>query len=822
MALLYVDRRAVVGGFTPGIHEAAAGSQLVDGSPAGSRMRAGLGGRLPAELGSFVGRRHELAGVTRLLGQSRLVTLTGLGGVGKTRLGLQAAGQLRRGFADRVWFIDLAALRDPVLLNQETEDPELLAHLMAVDLGLREDSTGSPLELLTDYLAPCSALLLLDNCEHVLPACAVLAEALLRSCSGLRILATSREPLKLAGETIFVVPPLPVPVSDRSPALAELVRSEAVALFVARGETALPAFRLTVENRAAVAGICRELDGVPFALELAASRLPVLAPQQILDRLADRFALLSRGPRSAPDRQHTLRACVDWSYDLCSKPERLLWERLSVFVGGCDLDAIEGVCVDEQLPAGELLEVLAGLVDKSILVREDDGEGVRYRMLATLREYAREALIESGELDAVRRRHRDWYRQLVEQARAGWISERQRYWLARMRREHSNVRAAIEYCLTAPGEAEAALDIVVGLPLPYWYGRDVFAEGRGWLNLALGQAPAPTAVRARGLMRFSELVLAQGDVETGTRLLEQGERLAVELDDATALAHAAHTRGLAAMYAGQPRATVQILEQARRMVSAASDADHQLRPQLLLGLGAAAGVAGDHERAVACAREVLAITEPTGEAVWRSHAVWILGFVAWRRGNLGEAIGYGRRCLQLNREMGSEDRFGTALGLELLAWITADRHQYRRAATLLGATDALLVEVGTSLSSLHHLIGFHDGCEQQTRAALGDAAFQDPFAHGRSLTDEDALAYALEESRPAPASRAPGVAKLLTRRERDVAEHVGRGLSNKEVAARLVISQRTAEGHVQKILTKFGFTSRAQIAAWIVAEQSAV
>jgi predicted ATPase/DNA-binding CsgD family transcriptional regulator len=767
------------------------------------------------ELSSFIGRRRELAEVKRLLGESRLVTLTGVGGVGKTRLAQRVADQGRRAFADGVWFVDLTAVRDPALLVQHVEDPQMLAHLVALDLGLRQQSTQPPLELLTDYIAARSVLLVLDNCEHLIPACAVLADGLLVSCPGLRILATSREPLGIAGEALFAVPPLAVPghgpVPGRGPGGSELLGYESVALFVARSQTALPGFRLGQDNQAAVTGICRRLDGLPLAIELAASWLPVLAPRQILDRLDDRFRLLSRGTRSAPQRQQTLRACMDWSFELCSKPERLLWARASVFVGGCELDAIEGVCTDDRLPEAELLDVLAGLVEKSVLIRDDDGRVTRYRMLETLKDYGRERLMDSGEDSELRRRHRDWYQHLVEQATAEWVSDRQVHWYSLLGRAHSDLRAAVEFCLTEPGEAEAALRITVSLPAMYWRGRGLFGDGRRWLDRGLAHATSPTGLRARALILASELAFIQGDTETGTRLIEQGAQLAEQLHDSASLATAAYTRGLSAMYSNELPSAVQMLERGLELMSSSPDREPGLRPQLLSTLGRAAGLAGDHDRAIACAREVLALTEPVGEFFWRSHAMRLCANVAWREGKLQEASQYARKCLQLSQEI--DDRFSIALGLEEMAWISADQRRHQRAATLLGSANMLFTDLAAPITSYQHMVGFHRRCEQDTRAALGDATFHDAFTHGRNLTYEAALAFAREE--PTPPTSTPSVATPLTPRERQVAGLISEGLSNKEIAARLVISQRTAETHVENILTKLGFTSRTQVAAWV-------
>ncbi len=774
-------------------------------------------GNLPADLTSFVGRRQELGEVRRLLAESRLVTLTGGGGTGKTRLSLRVGADLQRTFADGVWFVDLTELHDSGLAARDPQDPDALAFLVAAGLGLRERGGGSPLGMLVERLAGRQMLLILDNCEHLITASASLADTLLRGCPRLRVLATSREPLATTGETLFEVPPLPVLDPSRRPSLAELRRCEAVALFLARAEAVVPGFELGEDNHLAVAELCHRLDGLPLAIELAAARVRVLAPQQILDRLTGRFALLSRGSRIAPQRQQTLRACVDWSYDLCTKPERMLWARLSVFVGGFELDAVEGVCAGEDLPHVDVLDLAAGLVDKSILVRDDIGGGrsgtARYRILETIRDYGQERLLEAGEDAVLRRRHLDWYERLAVRARAEEVNDQHGYWLARLVREQPNLRAAVEFCLTGTGETEAALRIAVSLPRYYWSSHGVFGESRHWLERALACATAPTALRARALLVNSQLAFWQGDTVAGARLLDEGEELARRLDAAAARAYAAFLRGLGALFANDLPVAVETLDRAAAMLSGAPDLDLDLYLSVLLTFALAAELAGDHERANSCLQEIMAIVGPGGGRLHRAAVLTWGGLISWRQGDLRQAAAQTRKCLQVNQAWESRNPYGIVLCLETLAWITADERRYRRAATLLGAADALWTDLGATISSYRHLVGFHDACERQLRDAMGDPAFADAFRHGQVLTYEDALAYALDQPQQHPPAPAEDSWTPLTRRERQVADLLAQGLSNKDIARALVISQRTAEAHVEHILTKLGFTSRAQVAA---------
>src|SRR5215468_1044306 len=359
-------------------------------------------GNLPAEVTSFVGRRGELAEVKRLLADSRVVTLTGIGGVGKTRLALRAAAGLRRAFRDGVWLVQLDQLRDQALVTQA----------IAAALGLQDRAGYAPAATLADYLAGRQLLLVLDNCEHMLDEVTKLADLLLRAAPGLRVLATSRESLNMTGETVLAVPPLAAPEAGRRLTVAELARFPAVGLFAERAAQVVAGFALTEANLAAVAGICRQLEGLPLAIELAAAWLPVLSPEEIDARLGDRLGLLTRGGRTQPARQQTLRASIEWSYELCSQAERLLWAGLSVFAGGFELDAAEGICADHRLAGDEVLDLLAALAGKSILIAAHREGVARYRMPEPLREYGQERLQSASEYTALRQRHRDWHEQL--------------------------------------------------------------------------------------------------------------------------------------------------------------------------------------------------------------------------------------------------------------------------------------------------------------------------------------------------------------------------------------------------------------------------
>ncbi|HEY6796521.1 MAG TPA: LuxR C-terminal-related transcriptional regulator [Kineosporiaceae bacterium] len=766
---------------------------------------------------SFVGRQHELDQVRRLLGTHRLVTLTGIGGTGKTRVALRAAAQSRRAFPDGVWFVDLTQWRDQTSAGSVAPDVDMLAFAVANALALRGQGSLASVEALAEHLAGWRALLVLDNCEHLLPASGRLAAALLEACPELRVLATSREPL-LAGEeeTVFSVPPLrlpPLPVDE--PASAELPPSEAVALFLDRGRAVVPGLTLTSENQLAVVEICHRLDGLPLAIELAAAWLVALGPQQIRDRLSDTLSLLRRASRLTPSRQQTLRACVDWSFQLCSKPERLLWARASVFVGGFQVDAVGAVCADEDLPSDEVGQVLADLADKSILSRDDRGDQVRYRMLETLRDYGREQLEQFPEPDAWHRRHRNFYQDLVVRARADWISSRQVAWMTRLTLEHPNLRAAVEYCLADPQEAARATALVVALPDYYWWALGLFEEGRRWLEQALSLTREPTPGTARALLMAGHWAMAQGDVEAGLALFTEGEELATRLDDAGTLALAAFVQGVGLMFADQLELSTQTFRGALATLTRGGDPDEDLRLNTLHCLAISAAALGDHDLAASCHREMLERTEPAGEVFYRfAAALWGAGLAAYLRGDLTASADHLTQALGFNRSAGLDDRYSPAMCLEVLSWVAVEQGRYTRGATLLAAASEVWQDLGSPITGLRHLVRYHQAAERRARQELRDIEYEQAVAAGQGLSCDEAIAFALEE----PQSPHPTDLERvdpLTPRERQVADLIARGLPNRQIAIELQVSVRTAEGHVARLLTKLGLDNRTQLGSWV-------
>ena len=778
------------------------GSGQGDGSDGSMTLAAGgRGGNLPIALTSFVGRRRQVIEARRLLSTARLVTLTGIGGVGKTRLALKVAEDSRRAFPDGVRVVELA----------EVHDPESLKDAVAIAVGLRVRAARPPLDVLVEYLATRRLLLVMDNCEHLVESVAVLCDALLRRCPDLRILATSREPLGIGGEAILLVPPLTVPDSLRATSLEGLPQYEAVTLFVERATSAVPEFRLTEENQGDVIGICRQLDGLPLPIELAAARLRAMSAAQILHRLTDRYRLLNRGSRTAPTRQQSLRACIDWSHELCSEQEQKLWRRLSVFAGSFELDAAEDICADD-FTGGELLDGVTSLVDKSILIRDEPGTVVRYRLLETIREYAQEKLRESGEHPALLQRHRDWYERLAVRAADEWISSDQVAWIARLEREQSNLRDALTFSITGNAPGVTGLRMATAL-YPFWLSRGRLSEGRRWLERALaGTCEAEAEERTKALYAYSALAAMQGDVQGGMARVKEGRGLDLDTRDAVSDAFLTHVEGLLATAAGDFGRAVDCLEASLEVFRSEG-----MRLQIvedLVGLGLATALLGDVTRAAAWHAEVLAITEPCGEAVFRTYSLWATGMAELQRGDPAHAVSLFEEGLRLTRSV--DDPLSAAWFLDVLAWVGAAAQEFDRAATLRGAAMSMWQIVDGPTVRFPSLLVHRDECRLQIVGAIGERGYEAALRRGRALTFAGAVSFALREKNGETEPEPVVTATNLTRREQQVAELVAQGLTNKAIAEQLVISPRTAQGHVEHVLAKLGFTSRAQIAAWSV------
>jgi predicted ATPase/DNA-binding CsgD family transcriptional regulator len=754
---------------------------------------------VPTELSSFVGRRAELAEVKRLLGQARLVTLAGPGGVGKTRLALRAAAAVQRAFPDGVWLVELARLSDPAAVVAE----------VGTALGLRDQGVRSP-ALLARFIAGKHMLLVLDNCEHMLGACAELVAALLRACPRLRVLTTSRQPLGLAGEEDCRVPPLSLPTASGPLEPGEALHWEAVRLFADRAGSRFQDFAITPGNASAVVQLCQRLDGIPLAIELAAARAPVLNAGQILARLDDRFALLNSGNRGGDTRHHTLRAALDWTHDLLTDDERLLWYRLSVFPAGFQLDAAEAVCSDHLLSREAILGLIASLVEKSVVSPEHREAQVRYRLLETVCEYGKQKLTATGDEPAMRRRHRDYYAHMAAAAEREYAHPRQLQEFDRLSAEHANLQAALQFCLSSPGEAEAGVDMAAQLWL-YWEGRFRISEGREWLSALLAIQTPPSPARAKGLWVAGYLALLQSDVKAAVPLLDESRRLARQSGDYAALAYATQFLGFAALYQGDMARSMMLVEEGLRLHRTVGNGPGAAGA--LLHLGMTRSFQGDLENAGRLFEESLAISEQEGDRWICSYTYFGLGIVCWLQADNARASSREKQSLRLKRDM--DDRSGIALCLEALSWITATDHQPERAATLLGAAQSIWDALLTSTYDPWKT--YHNACDTQARNDLGAEAFSTAFRKGRAMSIAQGLSYALEEPEPPRSHQltARRQSDGLTEREHEVAALVAQGLSNKQIAACLVVSQRTAESHVRHILNKLGFDTRAQIVTWM-------
>ncbi|MGY2873644.1 putative ATPase/DNA-binding CsgD family transcriptional regulator [Marmoricola sp. URHA0025 HA25] len=782
----------------------------------GPKPTASGRGALPAEMTSFVGRRREMAETRQLLAGSRLLTLTGPGGVGKTRLALRMAAEVRRTFPDGVWFVELAALHDP----------QLLPHTVANALELRQVS-ANPAADLASYLEEQRTLVVLDNCEHLTDACAVLVSKLLAAAPGLRILATSRHVLGVEGEQILSVPPLSVPEADRDVLAGDATHYESVTLFVDRAAAVAPGFSIDDSNRATVVELCRTLDGIPLAIELAAVWLRILSPAQILERLEDRFRLLSGGRPAMPARQRALDATVGWSHDLCSPSEQVMWARLSVFTGGFDLDGAEAVCSGDGIDRDDVLGLVAGLVNKSIVVRHQatDHTTAWYQVLESIRQYGAERLVELDQVHASRLRHRDHYRALASQFAADGFGPRQADWFTRLRREAGNLRTAIEFCLAEDGEAAAALEIAAPL-WNFWFA-GFLREGYRHLVRALDLATEQTVVRAYGLWAASYLAMFATDFQRNATMLAECAEIAAGLDDDLLRARIQECRGHATLYQGDIPGAIDLLEQARSQFQAIGDPLGEFDTLILLS---ACTFFLDDPRVEEFSRQALELAEQHGAQSSTAYAHWSVGLAQWRAGEFDHATSSLRTSIRLFQPM--HDLTGISFGVQALSWCAAFAEPGERAARLLGAAQAVWRTSGAKVDETNAYSVFDTRSEDALREAIGSGefdseAFQRAIAEGSAYSFEQAVALALGEEdersddAAAPANRPsaenPGG---LTRREWEIAHLLSEGLSNKEIANRLVISQRTAETHVERILTKLGFTSRLQVVSWVAEQQA--
>jgi len=797
---------------------------------------------LPAQVSSFIGREAELAAARALVAGSRLVTLTGTGGAGKTRLGLRVAAGLADGAGDGVWFADLAPLRDP----------DLVAVTVADVLGVRRESARPLLDTLVEAVGGRSLLVLLDNCEHVIGACAKLADALLRGCPNLALLATSREPLGIGGERVYRVPSMGVPADGDD---AGAIRaSEAVRLLADRAAAQGVPLGGDEETAEVAGRICRRLDGIPLALELAAARLRVMPAVELEARLDARFALLTGGSPAGLPRQQTLRAMVEWSWELLNPGERAVLARLSVFAGGFGLAAAEAVAADQEVSRRDVAVLLGALVDKSLVQFGDTGAGPgRYRLLETIRVYATGRLDAEGPAatEAARTAHRGYYLALAEAAAPHMVAAGQAEWLDRLDAELGNLRAAIAFSLTQP-DPEPGLRLAASLRV-YWRTRGHAAEGADVLR-ALLDAPvarAATLPRARALATAANLLQQTGGYATAGDYCEEALAIARAAGDDYLVAELLYERAWALVRQGQPGAALPLIEQGLGLADRLGEV--HLTARLLSARGSATNVEGDPAGAARDNAEALRLFRQAGDQLqagtmlcnlsdyelWtgdldaaRGHlaesldiarslnarhsaviGTFNLGLAEYLGGSPGAAEALFAESLDLARRMGMKRHTAYALiGLALAGHGGADPGS---SARLHGAADQALAALGHTLQPLEARLAGLD--RERLRAAMGDGAFEAEYAAGRILDLAQVLGVLGRTDAAAgqvSAAVSGEAVSVLTPRELDVLKLVAQGLSNADIARRLVLSEHTVHRHLANILRKLDLSSRAAAAAW--------
>jgi non-specific serine/threonine protein kinase len=659
----------------------AQGAPVAVQAPGGAEAVARVPHNLPLSLTSFVGRQGEMEEVARLLGTARLVTLLGSGGCGKTRLAIQIARNTLEKYPDGVWLVELASL----------SDPSLAAASVALALGLREESGRPIVETIAEHLASRSALLVLDNCEHITPTCAALAHTLLAAAPALRILATSRQALGVAGETLWRIPSLSVPDPASTPQPRQVVnRYESVRLFLDRAGAVQPTFTLTDQNAWTVAQICGRLDGIPLAIELAAARVKVLPVAQILSRLEDRFRLLTSGGSAALQRQQTLRAAVDWSYELLEPKEQQLFQRISVFAGGLFLEAAESVCSGDGIGEEEILDLLEHLVDKSLLTPEEGSEGTaRYRLLETLRAYGKERLHHASGWEVYVGRHAEFYRALAERAAPELVGAEQASWLNRLQEEHDNLRQAIE---TAHEKEESPSALSMSASLwRFWWTRGLWQEGNRRISRALeltGDRRDPTRVSA--LHGSAVLARCLGDYATAHDRIEACISIARETGDREGLAWSLKELGNVAYVKGDHDAAKTAYEES--LIHCRAIDDRHGIAGVLHNLGSVALGQEDYARARQLYEESLMLERELGDRTGEAITLNGLGTSARFQGDDAAALSYHEQGLSLQRELG--ERSGIAYSLGELGLLAANAHDFRRGRTYLVESLVILREMG--------------------------------------------------------------------------------------------------------------------------------
>jgi predicted ATPase/class 3 adenylate cyclase/DNA-binding CsgD family transcriptional regulator len=892
------------------------------------RTSDNLPNNLPIQLTSFIGREKELADVKRLLQNTRMLTLIGPGGTGKTRLSIGAASEMLDQYPDGVWFVELAPILDPLLVPRT----------VAIAIGLRDEPQRPVIEMLCDYLARKKILLILDNCEHLVDACARMADQILHAAPNMRILASSREALGIGGEVTYRVPSLGLPNISHLPPVESLTQYESVKLFIDRAAAAVPSFTVTNHNASSLAQICHRLDGIPLAIELAAAKIRVLSLDQIAKRLDDRFRLLISGSRTALERHQTLRAAIDWSYNLLSPAEQALFNRLSIFVDGWTLEAAEAVCSDEEIKNDDILDLLEQLINKSLVIKEETENVSRYHMLETIRQYANEKLVEVEESNALQDKHLKYFLDLAETAEPHLIRPEQLEWLAQLDADYENLRLAFESALNQE-TAESSLNFCKALGW-FWKVRCRWLEGRNRVKRALAkpsqnESKNEKAARVRALVTHADLEWQLGNFEQILSPAQESLELALEISDKRDIAIARFYVGIA-LRTQDPDQALSLMEQSfaefqefnqifwlalsfpylsllrnetMRNVELAREAGERLVLADVLSFCAVslftinridearehveeseklykqigfhspsvnsfvfawiAWLEGDTTKAQSLYMEMLERYSTLGEKVFRSIASSQLGLLMMEAGDLQQGQTYLEQALILSREIEFNEfaslylaelsnLFYLQRNLEALKQsfresLSLKNHAFKVliletilgslyfqkpevSARFLGIIDHAKIEYDIWLGAMAKR--YCDRAESYARRILGDGAFESAFADGQKMSLDEALDLALKtveeideiilpsDTEAAivpdrlPSQREAEKQKYggLTTREREVAAQIAQGKSNQAIAAELFVGLKTVEAHVTRILTKLGFTSRSQIAAWAVAK----
>ena len=754
-----------------------------------------------------MGRRRLLAVVKAAFASTRLLTLVGPGGVGKTRLALRAAADLQRTLRDGVWFIDLAGL----------EDPHLVAKAVISSLGVADQSGQWPTSLLVSHLASREALLILDNCEHLLDAVAVLADVVLKEAAGVRLLATSRQPLRISGERVLQVPPLTLQGEPGAEPGKGAAHSEAVALLMARAADAGVQLEETDATRQLLFDLCRRLDGMPLALELAAVRLRTIGLDQLLERLSDRFAVLTGGSRAALPRQQTLRATIDWSHDLLNGHEAALLRRLAVFPSDMGLDAVEAVATQTGIDRKSVLELLSSLIDKSFVTRLDAAANARYKLHETMREYALIKLRDAKEEPAAVKAFVTFYADMCQVAEMAAQSPQLVEWLKRMDGEADNVRGALAHCLHGPDHAIGIS--MVGSLLWYWTARAT-SEGAYWLDLYLERRDsddaddADDAALARALFARGYLSMVLGDAATASPVLEEAEAKARAARDSPLLARILSVSAGIRVMSGELEGARSQLRDAKTLAQGLDDPG--VDAMLALTEGFIALGEADVETAGRVYAEWAPRARDRGDIQTLSYLLSSYGFSLLQKDQPDQAGPLLQESLGIERRL--ENRDMILYVLDGLASHAAMVGRLQRSARLLGAAETLQAETGVRL--MPHMEPVLAHARETIAASLGIPALESETQTGKRMSTDEAIAFALDEKKAARLD-APPVAKRMTplsRRELEVARLVGDGMSNKEIGSRYFLSERTVETHVSNILNKLGINSRVEVARWVARE----